>query len=199
MIVPIGGELGRALDRWMPTEMRPAMLPRMHNPGVLDMRKPGWVAAIVAVGVAGIGLVLWLSFSERGTSLRLVSDDPNEGASPSFEPSTMIRATFKSSAELYCPDSRPNCCDTWVTDYATHAPITVVVDFFERLGFRVRGQPGVIDARGNISPGGELVRWAGDRGAGSRWRKVDISTGEVFGLRQWPTVVEVFAAACSSG
>lgn len=160
------------------------------------MRKPGWVAAIIAVGVAAVGLILWLWFSESVPTVRLVSDNPNDRTSPSFEPSTMVRATFK-SGEPYCPPGRPNCCDTWVTDYATHAPITAVVDFFERLGFKVRGEPGIIDAQGNISPGGELVRWGGDRGVGSRWRKVDISTGEVYGLRQWPTVVEVFAAECN--
>ena len=152
------------------------------------MRKPWWVAVIIAAGAAGVGLVLWLSFSESVPTVRLVSDNPHDRTSPSFEPSTMVRATFK-SGEPYCPNGRPDCCDTWVTDYATHAPIRAVVNFFERLGFKVRGEPA----------GGELVRWAGDRGVGSRWRKVDISTGEVYGQRQWPTVVEVFAAECTGG
>jgi hypothetical protein len=157
---------------------------------VLAMRKPVWVAAIIVAGVAGVGLLLWLSVSQSVTEVRLVSDDPKDRASPSFEPSTIIRATFRSGAEPYCPPTGPNCCETWVTTYGTRAPITELVGFFEGLDFRVRGQPGTIDARGNFSPGGELVRWAGDRGSGVRgWRKVG-------GRPEWPSVVVVDAPAC---
>jgi hypothetical protein len=159
------------------------------------MRRPWWVGGIIAAGVAAVAFLLWLSLSEGG-SLRLVADDPKQSTTPFFEPSTVIRPTFK-GGEPYCPPTRSNCCETWVTTYATEAPITEVVDFFEGIGFRVRGEPGIVDARGNVSPGSALVRWAGDRGAGVRgWRKVDISIGWIWGQPKWPTVVELFAPAC---
>jgi hypothetical protein len=161
----------------------------------LEMRRPGWAAAIIAAGAAAAGVLLWISLSPA--PLRLVSDDPMHPATPSFVPSTVIRATFRGSAEPYCPPGRSNCCETWVTSYGTRAPITEVVDFFEGLDFTVRGQPGTIDARGNFSPHGVLVRWAAGRGSGvPGWRKVDISTGRVWGRPEWPSVVDVYAPAC---
>jgi hypothetical protein len=65
----------------------------------------------------------------------LVADVAADPATPRFEPSQVIRETFVSDAEPYCPPGRDNCCPTWLTDLGTEVPTEDVAAFFERLGF----------------------------------------------------------------
>jgi hypothetical protein len=126
---------------------------------------------------------------------RLVADVAADPATPRFAPSQVIRDTFVSDAEPYCPPGRDNCCPTWLTDFGTEVPIDDVVAFFDRLGFEGRGA--YVDENWSPSPGGRLVRWVGERGSGlGEWRRVDISDGAGAGRPRWATVVELFAPAC---
>jgi hypothetical protein len=128
-------------------------------------------------------------------AVRLVADVAADPATPRFEPSQVIRETFVSDAEPYCPPGRDNCCPTWLTDLGTEVPTEDVAAFFEWLGFD--GQGAFVDENWSPSPGGRLLRWAGERGSGTtEWRRVDISDGAGAGHPRWATVVELYAPAC---
>lgn len=145
-----------------------------------------------------IALAAALSGCTDEDGIRLIADDPADPTSPTFEPSEVVRETFVSDAEPYCPPGRDNCCPTWLTDYGTDMSIEDVVAFFEGLGFK--GSGATVDERSSPAPGGRLVRWAGSRGSGlTGWRKVDIALGSMAGRDDWATVVELFAPACSEG
>jgi hypothetical protein len=109
-------------------------------------------------------------------AVRLVADVAADPATPRFEPSQVILETFVSDAEPYCPPGRDNCCPTWLTDLGTKVPTEDIAAFFEWLGFD--GQGAFVDENWSLSPGGRLLRWAGERGSGTtEWRRVDISDG----------------------
>lgn len=163
------------------------------------MSKPRAIVLLVVVGLVGVGV--WALVAQiTAPQVRITVDDPADPASPRFEPSEIIRATFRSEADPYCArGAGSNCCPVWLTDWGTAAPIEEMVAAYEAIGFEVRGRPGTADEEGNFDPEGELIRWVGTRGTDEDvWRKVDIATGPTAGRLEWATYVAVSAAACGS-
>ena len=149
------------------------------------------------VGLVGVGV--WAIVAQISTpEVRITGDDSADPASPRFEPSEILRATFRSEADPYCArGAGSNCCPVWLTDWGTDAPIEEVVAAYEAIGFEVQGGAGTVDDEGNLDPDGELIRWVGTRGTDEEvWRKVDIATGPTAGRLEWATYVAVSAAAC---
>ncbi len=112
-------------------------------------------------------------------------------ARPAYPGAVVIRKTFLSDAEPYCPSDRDNCCLVWLTTYATEDGVEEVVQFYTERGFMATGRPS--------SAEGRLVRWVAilDRDEPA-WRRVDVATGEIAGRPNWTTVVELATAACPS-
>lgn len=153
------------------------------------------VVLLSLVGLVGAGV--WGVVAQiTAPDVRITVDEATDPASPRFEPSEVLRETFRSQADPYnSPDGQS--CDVWLTGWGTDAPIEEVVAAYEAIGFGVQGRPGTVDDEGNFDPDGELIRWVGTRGDDeNEWRKVDIATGAVAGRPEWATAVAVLAPAC---
>lgn len=125
-----------------------------------------------------------------------VRDDPNNPADPAYPDAQVIDPTHSTGDSTCCfvyPEGSPGCPAT-ITSFGTDDSIEDVVDFYEEVGFRVLGKPGLANEEGEPDPEGELVRWVGRRpGNEISWREVDIFTGEIGGVPEWETAFTVSA------
>lgn len=134
------------------------------------------------------------------TGERSFRDDPRKPADPAYPEAQIIRATHSTRETSTCCFAYPEGggeCPAIITSYGTNDSIGDVVDFYEEIGFQVKGEPGLANEEGEPDPEGELVRWVGVRsGDEIRWREVDIFTGEIGGVPEWETAFTISAPDC---